>query len=494
MQELTKLWTHQKDAVAKARGKNFHALFFEMGCGKTATAINILREKYYEWGMRRTLIFCPPIVIENWKREWAMHSKIKLREIILLQGSQKKRLSLMADALQGLGSSKICITNYESLIMDELFAAFMYWKPEILVFDESHKLKTHNSQRTKAATKLSRSANFRYLLTGTPVLNTPMDLYAPYKIMDGGQTFGDNYLVFRNTYFYDKNAGMPQAKYFPNWVVRPGAIDIINAKLEATSSKAKKADCLDLPPMVREERFVELSSEQRRLYEQMKKDFITYMDGKAAVAQIALTKLLRLMQIVSGFVTVEGENDREDIVLKENPRAEALKELLAEITTHSKVLIWAVFKQNYKAIKSVCDALGLNYRELHGETPAKDRQKNVDDFNNDPSVNCMVANPGSGGIGVNLTAASYSIFYSRNFSLEFDLQAEARNHRGGSEIHSKITRIDLIAKDTIDELILQRLHQKSELSEKILHEIVRELKGGKDVRGSESTIANDCRI
>ena len=105
------------------------------------------------------------------------------------------------------------------------------------------------------------------------------------------------------------------------------------------------------------------------LYDEMRDEFITYLNDKACVAQLAITKALRLQQIVSGYLVVENEaGEKSNVEIKDNPRAEALKELLQEITgAGHKVLIWAVFKQNYAEIRAVCTALGLPLVEVHGE-------------------------------------------------------------------------------------------------------------------------------
>ena len=89
-------------------------------------------------------------------------------------------------------------------------------------------------------------------------------------------------------------------------------------------------------------------------------------------------------------------------------------------------------------------------------------------FRTDPEVGVMIANQGAGGVGVNLVEAGYSIYYSKGFKLEDDLQSEARNYRGGSEIHEKVTRIDLVATGTIDELVTEALENKMQISENIL--------------------------
>jgi SNF2 family DNA or RNA helicase len=472
-------WAHQKEAMARAKERDHFALFFEMGTGKTATTINILRDKFNQnKGMLRTLIVCPLIVIENWKREFLLHSKIESKDIVLLAGSGKKRLQTLEDRCwyDDNALPKIVVTNFESLYSEDLYDKIASWRPEALVVDESHKCKDPSSKRTKLVTKLADNADFKFILTGTPVLNSPLDLYSQFRILDGGDTFGSNFFAFRARYFYDKNAGIPKQNYFPNFVIRSGALEEINKKTLEKGMHVKKADCLDLPPIVRQTIHVEMTKDQARMYEEMKKEFITFLQDKAVVAQLAITKALRLQQIVSGFARVENDDGtRGNIEIKGNPRAEALRELLAEITPHSKVLVWAVFKENYGTIRKVCEDLKINFVEVHGDVANQQKHENVNLFNADPSYRVFIGHPGSGGIGINLVAASFAIFYSRSFSLEQDLQAEARNHRGGSEIHEKITRIDLVCPQTIDEAVLKRLASKQEIGEKVLKEIAKEI-------------------
>ncbi len=469
-----KPWAHQLIAIERAAVLDNFALFFEMGTGKTSTAINNLRWKFVQHKrVLRTLVLGPPIVIENWRREFCAHSKVGA-SVVCLQGTGKER----ARQMQGVQDKNvIVVTNYETLLMDEVFSLIQHWSPEAIVFDESHKLKNISAKRTKLAIKLSDASHYRQILTGTPILNTPMDLFSQYRILDCGATFGKSFFAFRAEYFVDKNAGMPKAKYFPNWVISERAYEKLHAKIAPSSMVVKKADCLDLPPLVKQKVFVELSKEQARLYKEMKDDFIAFMQDKACVASLAITKALRLQQIVSGFVALEGGDgeDRSNVAIKDNPRAKALEELLAEITPTSKCLVWAVFRENYAAVRKVCDALGIEYVEVHGGVSSAARQKAVDHFNTSPGCRVFLGHPQSGGIGINLVAASYSIFYSRSFSLENDLQAEARNYRGGSEIHEKVTRIDLVAKGTIDELITEKLAAKMEIGEKVLRDISQEI-------------------
>lgn len=478
------LWDHQKEGAKRAYQAGSFGFFFEMGTGKTLVTITTLRYKYNDAGrLLPTLILCPPIVIENWKREFAKFSKINPKDIVCLTGSGKKRLEIFQRKMESKRGF-IAITNYESLLMEPLFKAFGVWHPTIMVLDESHKCKDQKAKRTKRAIELADSGiKHCYLLTGTPILNSPTDIFSQFRIMDKGDTFGTNFWKFRSKYFYDKNAGMPPTKYFPNWVVAPGSLDKLNILVGAKSMTVKKDECLTLPPLVRQEIYVELSPKQEKAYQEMKTHFLTFVDGKAAKANIALTKLLKLQQIISGFIPVLDEDEKQVVKtvnipfeLKHNPRAQALMELLQEITPHEKVIVWAVFRENYKLIREVCDEIKVPFVEVHGSIPDKKKMEAVDRFNDDPTTRVFIGHPGSGGIGINLVSASYSIFYSRGYSLEYDLQAEARNHRGGSEIHKKVTRIDLVAKDTVDEIITKKLQEKQRISDAILLDIIEELK------------------
>lgn len=500
-----KPWAHQVEAIKNAAFTPYYGLFFEMGTGKTGTLINILRFKISELGPQRILIFCPPIVIKNWRDEWAMHSDIPPANIITLQGAGGKRLDTF---LKYSSTAHIFITNYESLLMKPLFDAFTLWRPQALVFDESHKLKSHDAKRSKLADQLANpwdKVNKRplykpltYLLSGSPILNSPMDIFQQYKIMDGGQSFGHNFWAFRARYFIDKNEGMKNTNhYFPDFRLRTEkangfeAADELNERIFSKAMRVEKKDCLDLPEEVSTLVKVGMTAEQKRLYSEMKNDFLTFYNSSACVATLAITKALRLMQITSGFVATEAQDANGSPSVPEDgphtpatkihqllstPKDEALKELLSEITEQGhKCLLWAVWRANYETLREVCKTLGLGFVEVHGGVSSREKELAIERFKTDPEIKVFLGHPGSGGIGINLVNAKYSIFYSRTFSLEHYLQARARNHRGGAEIHDKITHYDLVCEDTIDELCVSKLASKQDMSDKLLADLNNEI-------------------
>lgn len=454
-------WQHQREAFERAKAHTDFGLFFEMGTGKTFTTINILRWRYLAVGrVMRTFIFCPPIVRENWRRELRMASRLG-PQVEVLDGTEKQRVATLAATKR-----TIFITNYESLTMKTLFEALTEFKPEVLVFDECHRLKNAQAKRTKAAIELADLASHRYILSGTPILNSLLDIWSQFRVLDCGQSFDPNFYSFRARYFQDINAGMPKQSYFPAWRPRRAVESELHAKIYEKCMRVFKSQCLDLPPLVRKRIEVALAPGQQKAYDEMKQHFITYLNDKACVATLALTKLLRMQQIIAGFVPLEGEETATWFA--DTPRLAALLELVEDLAPHHKVIIWCSFREAVAQVKDALGRLDLEYRLLVGGMTGKAQQDAVDQFQTDRKVRILIANQQAGGTGINLTAASYMIYYSRTHSLEADLQSEARNYRGGSEAHQKITRIDLVCPETVDEDILHCLEAKQELAESVL--------------------------
>jgi len=407
----------------------------------------------------------------QWKEdEFRVHSQLE-KYIVCVVGTGAQRTKIIE---KRLGKRTIFIMNHESLLIKSVIAALKKHGIEVGIFDEGQKFKTHGSKRSKIAADLSKTMRKKLILTGSKL--QPMDFFSIYLVLDNGKTFGDNFFVYRAKYFYDKNAGMPRATYFPDWRPRPGSFKELNKKIYGKAMLAKKEECLDLPPLVKQKIYVEMSPDQKKAYKEMEKDFITYLEGGAAIATMALTKLLRLQQIVSGFVSItdpeqeiKGSVKNEKLnIFKNVPRVKALKDIIEELTPKHKIIVWACFRHNYIQIREVISGLNIKHVEITGDQTAKQKQENIISFREDDSIRICMANQRAGGVGVNLTEASYSVYFSRTFSLEDDVQSEARNYRGGSERHSKITRIDLVSPDTVDSEILAALKKKINIAERIL--------------------------
>lgn len=444
-------------------------------CGKTGTAILNYRNWCRKEGrLLRCLIVAPSVVLHNWKDEFKLFSLIDQDKIIALtRGTGKTKADTIYDNVIPVIDGMIVNVNYEALLSEDLFRAIETWNPEVIIFDEVHYVKNATAKRSKLCTRLAEKALYRLGLTGTPILRNSLDMYGIFRTVDIGKTFGTNLYIFQNKYLIDRNARNPNIK-FPSWVDNPVNYKELNEKIYAKSLRKLKSECLDLPDLIKIIRHVEWGKKQKKAYDDLKKDFLAFVEARSlsgepasVTANLAITKALRMLQVASGFVMTDDGVVHE---FDEIPRLDLVEELLTEIVIEggNKCILWCSYKHNYKMLQKICEKLKINYCFITGEQNTTEKRKSELAFQNDPNMKVIIANRGAGGVGINLTAASYSIVYSRNFSLAEELQSEARNHRGGSERHEKIIKIDLVIKDSIEESQIKALASKNQISTDIL--------------------------
>lgn len=463
---------------------NGFAMLADVGTGKTAEAITLLRHICSKTKLPKILIVGPSVVIHNWKNEIKKYCiGDELPEVYPMSDS-KQRIPTM-EKLVKLDASAVVITNYETFDNPILCKLIDKWSPDIMVLDEVHRIKSYKSKRAKEVIKIADFVPYRLALTGSAVLNTPMDIFQQWKFVDKGEAFGVNFFNFRSKYFYDANAKWAgKLNYFPKWepigakynehreiigAVEGSPFWQLGEKIKKNSIRVIKSECMDLPPYIEKTIKLEMSPKQKKAYDQMQKDFITFIEGetdkpKAVVAQLALTKALRLMQIASGFATTDTG---EDHIFTDNPKLDAVQKIIEDNEQH-KIIIWCSFKANYTAIGELLTKMKIKHVFITGQQNANEKQEIIEAFQEDKETRIVVANRKAGGIGVNLTAAALSIVFSRNFSLEEEIQSDGRNYRGGSQIHESITKINLVMEATIEEQAILALKNKSVMSEIIL--------------------------
>ena len=468
------LWKHQQIAVDRVPEElNDIALFMDTGTGKSRTVIEILRKLYNrERRIMRTLIVAPIISCSQWKKEFAKYSKVPQEKIIVLNKAGPKRLADLKEAITRNPAGFIAAVNYEMTVVDSLYSAIKDWSPEIIVYDESHRVKNPSSVRFKKLKPLSILAKHRAILTATPVLNTPLDLFSQYMLLDGGKTFGSNFYVYRAQYLYDKNAGMPKHVYFPKWVIRPGAEKILADILSRTAVRANKKECLDLPPEIDITLDVPMGTRQEKAYLEMKQSYVAFIKEavreQVITANLAITQTLRMRQILAGFV--QTNPDEAPIYFKENPRLDALVEKISDLAASGhKVIVWTDFRPTYKLIGEALSSAGVSSVHLTGDESAKQKEENKEEFTKG-NAQVAICNPQAVGLAVELTEASTSFYYTRSYSRDHDEQTKGRNYRGGSEMHEKVTRYYVEAvlsdpkKESLDKVISRCLEGKADLA------------------------------
>lgn len=459
----TKPQKHQKETLYYLDLEENFAWFWDMGTGKTWLGCYKFDRILALYKDAKILIICPNTVTTVWEREILKHTFLK-NEFIVLKGTKNERLKL-------LGNNKnIFIINFEGInsILPELQSI----KWNLIIVDESQKIKNIKAKKTKAIITLE--SRERMILTGTPILNNYLDIFSQYLFLDRGKTFGVDYFSFRYRYFEDMNYRRKYVSgYFPNWQLKKGAKKEIRNKMKKTCFRLKREDCLSLPDRIFHDEFIDLTPHQKLRTKQIKRDCLIWLKEKNTVvtAQIAATKAIRFSQITSAFLKTE---DGRILNMKENPKLKVLKEIVEEILTDkkNKIIIWAYFKHDISLLER--ELKKYNPVVLSGKT--KDRQKPQDIFQDDLSCKIFIGQPQAAGLGLTLTAANYTIYYSYNYSAGDYWQSLERNYRKGSEIHKKIVCIRLICRNSIDEIVFNNLENKEKMANAILDYLQKETK------------------
>jgi SNF2 family DNA or RNA helicase len=460
---------HQQEAIDMAKDREYMGLFWQAGTGKTRAAVEILTQRYKdEKKALRTLVLSPHVTLENWKEEFKKWAGTNHNVIALTKSGQRNKD--MQKILDGDTLVNVIVVNYEALRSKDFYKKLFKWKPEVVLCDESHRIKNPKAQVTKQVLALSENTNLRLALTGTPMTNSPLDLFSQALFLDKGKHFGKNFFVFRATYMHDINEsrkGLP--KYFPMFKPRKSMFPKLTLGMKALGTKVDKSEVLDLPDLVRTQVRVELSPKQKKMYEEMKKDAVAQIENAkssgVSVAPLAIVQALRLQQIVSGFITDDEGKVVEVDPGKTPPKYKAVKELVENYVDNcgEKVILWCCFKHDIKKLST----LFKDYKPAIIDGSTKDKQKEIKDFTGN-ETNLLIANRKAGGIGINLVESRVSIVVSRNHSYEDEIQSEARNYRSGSERHALVLKLDIVAKDTIDEDILKALGEKENMDKAII--------------------------
>lgn len=434
---------------------------FEMGCGKTLTAIAVMGAMYQQGKIRRVLIVAPSSVCAVWPRELAEFAAFPHRAALLL-GDKKKRLSelsrLVAAEEIDTPALNVAVINYESTFREGILEALQDFAPDMIVCDESQRIKTHNAAQSKAMHKLGDMAAYKLILSGTPIQNAAIDLYSQYRFLDTG-VFGSNFYAFQNRYAI-------MGGYQRHQIVGYRDMDELTKKAHSVAYRVTKEECLDLPEQTFENRYVEFEPETRKLYEQIKRESYAELDGGDTVtATTVLTRLLRLQQLTGGYLqTDEGAKPERVSEAKIKAMADILEDYV--IGSGKKLVIFARFIPEIMAIEKLLQEKKIRYGMIYGDVKLEDRGEIVKDFQTNPETMVFVAQLQTAGLGITLHAASAAVFYSVDYNYANYSQALARIHRIGQK--NACTYILLMVANSIDDKVMQALSKKEELARKIV--------------------------
>jgi SNF2 family DNA or RNA helicase len=469
----TKPYSHQKKALNKILKLDGQAaLFMEMGTGKTKVAIDWAGIGFYNFGIRRVLVVAPLSVLGVWPRQIRQHSNVPSRAF-RLEGTTRERLANLSRILRNPEESKLTyvIINYEGIWRDgnnggSVEASILKWNPDLVIFDESHRLKNPMSKQSRSAYRISKEISHSLILTGTPITKAPLDAFGQFRAVND-RIFGSgdqrsDWKHFREYFGIWGGWGKHQLKGYRH-------LDELIGKVRRWSYRVRKEQCFDLPPKLWVDVPVTLSDRAMKLYVKMANDMIVEIEtGVISTAKIVLTKLLRLSQITSGFLKDEAGLIRVFDDSKLRACSDLLKDLVIE--EGHQVVIFVRFIADIDRIREELIRLKIKHRILSGSVPGHLRDSLYEEFQSDPSIGVFVAQIQSGSEGIELYKADAAIYYSMNHSFINYSQSQDRLHRPGAEIHEKITYYRLVVPRSVDVLTYRALEEKRKIAKMILHD------------------------
>jgi SNF2 family DNA or RNA helicase len=439
-----------------------------MGTGKTKVLIDNLSMLYDKGKVDGALIVAPKGVIGTWyNQELPAHLPDHIENVTVLWQSninkkQQKKLDRLFETGQDL---HILIMNVEAFSTPKglnFAKQFLISHKSLMAIDESTTIKNPKAKRTKNILSLSGLTNYRRVMTGSPVTKNPLDLYTQCQFLDIHHLGHDSYYSFRNRYALMKSANISGRSI--NLVVGYQNLGELSDKLKPFSYRVLKEDCLDLPDKTYIKREIQLTDEQKKLYKQMRQEALATLNGKTVTTMTALTQLMRLHQITCGHFSADDGTIQE---VKNNRLAELL-DVLDEV--EGKSIIWAHYQHDVKNIfKLIEEKYGPgSVVHYYGKTLPEQRDYAIKNFKDNDKVRFFVGTPQTGGYGITLVQANTVIYYSNGYDLEKRMQSEDRAHRIGQK--KKVTYVDIIAEDTVDNKIVKSLRKKIDIASKVMGE------------------------
>lgn len=500
------LMPHQHAELVCSMYNPAYSYFAKQGTGKTAPTIaricNEAAQKQFASGEPYlAIVVCPKAVRLNWQLEIERFATQKIR-VTRIDGTDLQCIKLLVKATApGDHAASVVIIGFDKLRTIGPAIPLIRW--DLMVVDEGHNACNVKTHRFKNLCKLRDNSDQVLVLTGTPVRNSPIDLFALLEIMRRGGSGFSSYKNFNKFFrgFKSTESGIEAILGFKN-------IPILKERLARMSFIVTKEEALpDLPAKVYDVIECELSEEQRDVYNKVTTQLAAEIESdldraengepqtRVLIANNILTRMLKLAQITAGFINFGEIRDETGEIVQQahtdrfdpNPKLEMLVEMLKERESGEKSLIWSTFKEPIRTIRARLELEGIQCVTYYGETDDDDRAEAVRRFNEDDNCTVFIGNQRSGGVGLNLVGHPIGVkdyhtwcaeewFFAQGWSWADREQAEDRAHRHGA--YGTVRIRDLIVPGTIDTEIRSRVLEKRDMSLKLadirnlLHKIV----------------------
>ncbi|WP_170526184.1 DEAD/DEAH box helicase [Ruegeria arenilitoris] len=447
-----KPFPYQEQAFDAIKDMEYCAILHEQGLGKTKIALDLLLYWLSENTVDSVILVVKKGLIANWQKEIDAHTSLKPKLI-----TQNKAENFHAFN----APHRLYLTHFEAIKGEQSrMALFCKTRRVGVVIDEVQKIKNPESALTKSFLALSDGFERRAIMTGTLVANRPYDVWAPICFLDGGESLGEDFDMFKND--YDFSETLPENPHEKEaFEIRLSHLFDRIASFAVRESKDGAG--IDLPSKVFRTVTCEWETEQEELYKQIRDDYraIVERNGLPTVdeAEGILKRLLRLVQVASnprlvdsGYHCTPGKFlHLEDL-------------LLGTVQSGEKAIVWTSFTDNADWLTSRLSSFGAV--KVHGKMAIEARNKSIERFLTEDSVRVLVATPGAAKEGLTLTVANHVIFFDRSFSLDDYLQSQDRIHRISQTRTCYVH--NLVMRDSVDEWVDVLLAEK-ELAAKLTH-------------------------
>ena len=454
-------YKHQDKAIVRFRDKPYGALLFEPGMGKTRTAIRIIEAKP---NVKTVWVFTPKTVISTWvKTELPRHSTEPYIVLPWKHGGMTDKYR--AQAQEAVLSEKrlYIIVNYEACLTAMFEKIWNYIKSKrqgetAVILDESTYIKSPTSRRTTKLIKLAPQIDFRMILTGTPITNSPLDMFSQAEFLSPGARLigASSWYGARNRYaiLQKMTLGM---RSFDKVTGYKGQQELAE-HMAKFSEVAKLTDAIDMPERIFKIVDIELTEEQEGHLSSLKKYASTTIENEELNYINAVSLITAFNQLVNGQLRLPSG----EYASVPTNKMEALLEQLEELEGR-KVIVWVPYVETGRAVARALEARGCHI--VSGDSPLA-REEKIAFWKAPDGPQALVLNPQLGGHGLTLNEATAMVYFGRSHSVEHRLQSLARNYRIGQLSHTLV--VDLVTPDTIDEDILKALEEKKELGASIM--------------------------
>lgn len=454
---------HQYKALDLSLDKKAFALFMEQRTGKTKVVLDSVDILYEQGHINALLVWAPNGVHVNWAtEEIPKHLQADAHVVVWRSDANAAERKLLASINEPRKQLTVLLMNMEAMASKrgvDFARAFLQAHTAMAVFDEGHNIKTPGAVRTKNTIAVAKYAAYRRLLTGTPVTQGLEDLYSQFQFLDEQILGYTSFYAYKNRFCVQREANFGNSARPVRIVVGYQNVEELQKRVEGYSYDVRRKDCFELPERQYVKVPVDMSKQQALHYTQLRDELVTLIHNREITTPLAITKALRLRQVLSGFMTFD-DNTWEPLQ-GPNPKMDAL---LAELETRTHpTIIWSVFRPELITLSKL-----LNVPAYFGDTDPRQRTRMIEAFQAG-DLKYFVANPASAGTGLELTAAPFTDRLSNSYSLAHRLQSDDRN-QGVNQKHKSCVYTDYVVRGTIEEKILQALRDKRDVASTITKE------------------------